>query len=287
MNVDSSRATVAVGGLVSALMNQNSSDSCRATLATGGTSTDLTCAEYKVLNLVRSSGIRPEFMMNTLGSVPGLKSKLDNIGGIDALYGSNGVSIDYNGMTNSASGTRRTSGGGAAAAPVNAAQLFQELKGKDPAYIKTKLKGVEMDTLINLAMTSANQDPDLAAQVLEVAQQLLSQVEPLQRRASNLQSLVQAYRQVDGEVDQKLLKDGFILADQLKQEYAEKTEILVNHNTVKAAAIPASQLEAFLVSELSRDSFDTAIRYVRSMENDASKLVCLARIVQALSQQNY
>jgi hypothetical protein len=287
MNVDSSRATTAVGGLVSALMNQNSSDSCGATLTTGETSTDLTCTEYKILNLVRGSGIRPEFMMNTLGSVPGLKSKLDTIGGIDALYGSNGVSINYNGMTNSSSGIIRTSGGGAAVVPVNATQLFQELKGKDPAYIKTKLKGVDIDTLINLARTSANQDPDLASQVLEVARQLLSQVEPLQKRASNLQSLVQAYRQVDGEVDQKLLKDGFILADQLKQEYAEKTEILVNHNTVNAAVTPASQLEAFLISELSRDSFDTAIRYVRSMENDTSKLSCLARIVQALSQQNY
>jgi hypothetical protein len=49
----------------------------------------------------------------------------------------------------------------------------------------------------------------------------------------------------------------------------------------------ASQLEAFLVAELSRTSYESAIRYVRSMENNAVKVACLLQIVQALSQPNY
>jgi len=54
-----------------------------------------------------------------------------------------------------------------------------------------------------------------------------------------------------------------------------------------SAVTPASQLEAFLVAELSRDSYESAMRYVRSMENDTLKLQCLLQIAQALSNSNY
>ena len=47
------------------------------------------------------------------------------------------------------------------------------------------------------------------------------------------------------------------------------------------------QLEIFLISELSRDSYEDAVRYVRSMKEDAIKLACFIRIAQALGQSNY
>ena len=285
MNLDSARASAAVSGLVAAMVNQPPSDSCGATLKAGNTAIDLTCAESRVLTLVRSFPMKPAFTLKTLDSVPGLKSKLDEIGGIDSLYGGTGVSVSYN----IAQGAQRAAITSAAPVrAVDASKLMQELRGKDPSYAKSKLKDLSIDVLINMAMNAAYQDPDLAGIALELAQQLLPQVEPLQKRASSMQSLVQAYRQVEGEVDHGLLKNGFILADQLREELSEKSEAARRRGpTAQEGMTQASQLEAFLVAELSRTSYESAIRYVRSMENNAVKVACLLQIVQALSQPNY
>lgn len=296
MNLDSARASTAVNGLVTAMMNQPSTGSCGATLKAGDTSIDLTCTESRILNLVRSFPMRPGFALKTLDSVPGLKSKLDGIGGIDGLYGGGGwggtgVSISYN-AASGVQGARNTAiktGDLAGAAPaVNIAKMVQELRGKDSAYARGKLKDLSIDVLINVAMSAAYQDPDVGAAALEIAQQLLPRVEPLQRRGSSLQNMVQAYRQVEGEADPALLKYGFILADELKQELSEKAGAQVKGNPEYQIAISqAGQLEAFLVAELSRTSYESAIRYVRSMENNAMKVTCLLQIVQALSQPNF
>jgi hypothetical protein len=171
----------------------------------------------------------------------------------------------------------------------NIPNLVQELKGKaemDPAVARGKLKDLDVDALVNLAMNASYQDPDLAGLAIEMAQPMLSAVEPLQKQASTLQNLIRASRQVDGDVDRELLRSGFILADQIRQELSEKTSAkVVPTNSYMAAG--ADQLEVFLVSELSRDSFDSAISYVRSLENNAFKLMCLIQIVQSQAQSNF
>jgi len=291
MNLDSSRASTAIEGLVNAYMNQNAG-SCGATMKSGDATLDLTCAESRILNLVRGFPMRPGFTLKTIESVPGLKSKLDTVGGIDALYGGingPGVSINY---TTPGQGTGMSvlnAGIQPGATPaVNITKLMQELRGKDSAYVKSKLKDLGIDVLINLGMNAAYQDPDLGAIALEIAQQLLPQVEPLQKRASTLQNLVQAYRQVDGEVDPSLLKNGFVLADELRQELSEKAEAAGKTGPViQVGMTQADNLEAFLVAELSRNSYESAIRYVHSMESNAVKLACMLQVVQALSQPNF
>jgi hypothetical protein len=297
-NLDSGRANAAVGSLVTALKNQGQSDGCsRMTLKSGDASVELTCAESRILDIARSAILKPAFTLQTLDSMPGLKSKLDGIGGIDALYSGNQVTTTYtSGVSGSGGGISRIVSSGSAGSTGNPSNLYQELKGKDAATIKSRLKDTSIETMISMAMNAANQDPDFSAIVLEVAEQLLPQVEPLQSRASVLRNLMQAYRQVEGESDPAMLKSGFIIADQLKQEYSEKMEAAGKFSVMDGSGrinmpvislvTPGDQLEAFLVAELSKDSYESAIRYVRSMENNTLKLQCLLQIAQALSNPN-
>jgi hypothetical protein len=94
--------------------------------------------------------------------------------------------------------------------------------------------------------------------------------------------LIRAYRQVGGEIETELLKNGFVIADQLRQEQAIR-----NPDQQPGTITAADQLEAFLVSEAARDSYETAIRFVHSMEDGTPKLMSLVQIAQALSQSNY
>ncbi len=76
-----------------------------------------------------------------------------------------------------------------------------------------------------------------------MAQQLLPQVEPLQKRAMNLQTLVQAYRNIEGESDPALLKMGFVVADDLKREFEEKPNPPGKTESNLTTYSPANQLE--------------------------------------------
>jgi hypothetical protein len=287
---DSTRTTAAVSQLITALKNQGPSMQCNAILRAGDVSTDLTCAESRILNLLRSMPMMPSFAMKTLDSVPGLRSKLDSIGGIDGFYGGGApATILYGTTAGQRNAITSISPGTSQGPTVNIPNLIQELKGKaemDPAVARGKLKDLDVDALVNLAMSASYQDPDLAGLAIEMAQPMLPVVEPLQKRASTLQNLIRASRQVDGDVDRELLRSGFILADQIRQELSEKTPAkVVPINSYMTAG--ADQLEVFLVSELSRDSFDSAISYVRSLENNAFKLTCFIQILQAQAQSNF
>jgi tetratricopeptide (TPR) repeat protein len=291
---DSARVSNAVGQLITAFKNQGSSMQCSGTLRAGDISVDLTCTESRMLSLLRGMPMRPTFVMKALDTVPELRSKVDSIGGIDAFYGGgmNGnppVSVVYN-----PSGIQRRAGpenaGGAVQGPaVNIPALIQGLKGKaesDPALVRGKLKDLDADALANFAMTASYQDPDLADLAVEMAWPMLASIEPLARRASSLQNLVRASRQVDGEVDRELLRSGFILADQIREEAAQKAADN-GMNMSPYMTTSADQLEIFLVAELSRDDFDSALSYVQGIENSAFKLNCLMQIAQAQAQSNF
>lgn len=288
--LDSSRAAAAMDPWIAQLTNPDSPADCSGTLSADNTSVDLTCAESKVLNLVRSLPTKPSLVQRTLDSIPGLRSKVDSIGGIDNLYSNSGMSFT---MGSKAGRHPMTS---PPAPPGNPSKLFQELKGKtrlNPGYVKAKLQEVAegrqgVETLINLAAMASYQEDELASLALEAAQDFIPRIEPLPIRSNILQQLIGAYRQVEGEVDQGLLQNGFVLADQLRQEQSEKNGFSDEMNsTTRQEYAPADQFEAFLVSELSRDSFDSAINYVRSMKDGDFKLQCLIQIVQALSQPNF
>jgi hypothetical protein len=236
--------------------------------------------------------------MKILNSAPALKALVDRIGGIDSLSYSypGGLNfITYNPQAQNPTADARIINSNivsdAGTASNSPDKLLQELKGKaekSPSLVREKLRGnikgpESIDMLINLASISSYQEPELANIALDLAQELLPQVDSLQRRMNILQNLVRMYRQVSGEVDPELLKTGFILADQLRQEQLGKNPAA--NQSSQWIYNSADQLESFLLSELSRDSFDMAMHYVRTLENPQTKLNCLTQIVQALSQR--
>jgi hypothetical protein len=252
--------------LIAQLTNQLPSENCVSgtiKMKYGDKSVSLSCTEYNVLNMIRGFSSMPQLTSTTLNSFPTLKSKVDQIGGIDDVY-SNAASIMPNmpkmpgnmsvppaplppgisegfpdGMPMPA-GISAASPGGAGpnsameeikSRSANRSKLLKEIKGKaesNPEFVKGKLrefaKGKNgIDLLMSLAMTMSYTDPDLGSLVLEVAKPLVAQVEPIIRRASVLQNLMQAYRQIEGEADSDLLRDGFALADQLRDEQSKKS----------------------------------------------------------------
>jgi hypothetical protein len=290
-NLDPARANAAISQLIPSLLNQPQSPACSPNLKVGDKSVSLTCAESKVLNLLTSSG-RAGTSAKSFDLVPGLKSKLDSAGGVDnfiqsVMYGNGSWSI----TSDSASGKGNLVNSAGSPSGNYPVQLSRELVGKaesDPEAVKEKIQNMakgpeDVQNLLSLATMLAFQNPDLAGVALEHAQALLPKVAPLQKRAEVLQNLIRAYRQVDGEVDPELLKSGFVLADQMRQEL-QKNSIQQEPVGRQYGLSMPDRLETFLVSELSRDSFETAMRYARSLEKGGFKLACLIQIVQALSR---
>jgi hypothetical protein len=302
-SLNPSKGETALNQWITQLKNQPPASNCAAKLQAGDTSVDLTCTESKILNTLRNFYSKPGMTMRALSSMPGLESKLDSIGGIDALYGSSYASQPVNIMTYDPRNSRPGSGGSIGSPIIisssnsnNTGSLLQELLGKsetNPGLVKQKLRNLakgpeDIDKLINFANSAAYQDPELAGLALEIAQPLLPQIESVQKRSQILQNMIRAYRQADGEVDTELLKNGYIIADQLRQEQSEKQARTGKISVMQSGyATDADRLEAFLTAELARDNFESAIRYVRSLEPGTLKLQSLIQIMQVLSSQNY
>ena len=105
--------------------------------------------------------------------------------------------------------------------------------------------------------------------------------------------LVRAYRMVDGEVDPGLLKEGFILASDLREEQQGQAAgfgIGVSGGPFPQGGMlpygisagPADHLEAMLVAEYARDNFAGALTYVRSLQDAKLKLLALSQMIQSL-----
>ncbi len=267
-----------------------------ATLTVGDKTLELDGNELQLLNMLRGMSGRPGLIQQALGAVPDFKAKLDSIGGIDTALNPSasaggGISISQYIPGAGVIGSGRTViyGSGPRAPQDRLSTLFNELKGKatkDPGLVRqrisTAVKGPEdVDFLINLAQRSSYEDPELGSIALEIATGMLPQVEPLQRRSMVMQNLVRVYRSCDGEVDVNLLRDGFILADQLRQDEKEKNPLAASQRPGNS---PADYLEQTLLGEVASDHFDAAMKYLHAMPDDEAKLAALQRIVESLRQ---
>jgi hypothetical protein len=307
-NVDPDRYLLALSTLLPVLDKQGKPNT-GGTVSVGDQTIQVTASEALVIDMCRNLMGRPDLAMKTLNSVPGLKTKLDRIGGIDSISGGPmrgsqlPVALNY-----SIDGTTRTtynstgsgSYGGTSpisspsgASPLAGMDLYQSLRGKlakDPAFVRQKLAEAsrtpdQADALIMLANRANMQEPDLASMALEAASKLLMQVEPLQKRASVLQNLMRAYQSCDGEVDADLLQKGLALVQQLRTDEKSNPPSNQMPRGVVGARMGtmADQLEMAIVAELALENFGGAMRYVRLMP-DEMKLQALLRIVQSLVQ---
>jgi hypothetical protein len=311
-NVDPDRYLQGLSALVPSLSNPGGPNT-GGTLTVGNQTLQLTAVEAAVIDLCRNLNGRPDLAMKTLDMIPGLKSKLNGIGGIDNIVGPPGsmnpsrslVSMSYSidgVMKNTYSTTMNGSSSGSslinapttnpAAAYEAGNLLYQSVRGKlakDPAFVKQKLADAaktpdQIDVLINLANRVNYEDADLASLALELASQMEMQVEPLSKRASVMQQLIQAYQRCDGEVDAGLLQEGLNLVQQLRDEQnSAAAPMPTARGPVSGRGTMADQLEMAFVAELALDNFDGALKYLRLMPDDL-KLQALLQIVQTLIQ---
>jgi hypothetical protein len=225
---------------------------------------------------------RPEIMLKALGMVPALKTKLDSVGGVDNVL--NPVMMTKPGAPTASAPPAE---GSPADPRVVADQLYQQLRGKcdqDPSLVRSKLAEVARDpehaeVLVALADKASYEDPELTSVALQAASPLVLRVEPLQRQSGLLRNVVRLSRQTDGEVEPKLLREGFIVAAQLRDEEKGNNSAPVQRTKMDSMA---DQLEMMLVSQLAIDDFPTAIRFVRSMPDDVVKYYTLMSVLQSL-----
>jgi hypothetical protein len=304
-SIDPAKAAEAFASLARSAAGMNQGAGSRLTV--GERSIDLTAGEAVLLNTVQAAGGRFDLASKAVAQAPDLKAKLDRIGGIDTvLSGAERVTFTMGaGM-----GSRSWGGGGmppgGPGGPVgpqsySSNQLYNEVRTaarRDPSAGRQKIAEIAQDpasadALIQFAQRVNWEDPDLAVMALDAARALLPKIEPKTRRATNLQMLVRAYRMVDGEVDPGLLKEGFILASDLREEQQGQAAGFGfgvsggpfpqgGMGPYGISAGPADHLEAMLVAEYARDNFAGALTYVRSLQDAKLKLLALSQMIQSL-----
>jgi hypothetical protein len=284
-DLDPKRFLLAVQLLSQPMTPTASEDSSLIEIA-GGTIA-ISSAESTMLSILRGLANRPELAIAAFNQMPGLKSKLERVGGIDGFL-NRAAPAAY-----SSAGTAGGSGGKRNADPVPSGEekppaslLYSQLRGKsikNPMLVRQQLSNAIKDpnqvhVLLSLAQMAYSEDPDLGALALEVAEPLVFQIQVLQPRVAALQNLIQAYRTYEGEVDVNLLREGYILAAKIRaEEQPAKSEIPADR--FYSAADP---LEALLISQTARQDCDAALRYVRTISNDTQKFNLLVQIVQSL-----
>lgn len=310
-NVDPDRYLTALNSLMP-LLEKQQSPNAGGTVTVGNQTVQITAAEAAVIDMCRNLSGRPDLAMRTLNTVPGLKSKLDRVGGIDNIMRPGPGSQDSVTMSYSIDGMSRTTynaggsqmgsftstsstpaGSSAAASAASALDLYGSVRGKlakNPEFVRQKLADAskspdQINALINLANRANYQEPDLASMALDAASQLLMQVEPLQKRAGVFQNLMQAYQMCDGEVDADLMQKGLVLVQQLRDE--EKNTPAANLSprggVMSRMGSTADQLEMAIVAQLALDNFEGARSYLRTLPEEL-RLTALLRIIQSLAQ---
>lgn len=247
--------------------------------------------EFELLSVFRAR-MQPELILKTFDLLPGLKAKAEQAGGIDNLVTGPRMRMWRPGRVQCATavdGATKATPAQSEYRPLDKESILAELRGKaekNPGLVRERLADVARDPrqipdLIDLAEMARSVDLELASMVLDAAKPPLSRVEPLQERAAFFGDLAQAYRNCDGEADAGLLRDGFVLVARMRDDSDGAGLGKTGINSM------ADDLEAILVTELARIDFDSAMRYVRSMEEKPRRLAVILRIVQSLREWGF
>jgi hypothetical protein len=263
----------------------------------------ITQEESVTLSMLRGMYGRPELALKLLESSPSLRSKLNQLGGLDRVlnpsvlsgqpvlrsYPANspppqspvsGVGYTLNGVV--------FSDGRTPSVATNPNELFMSLRGKaeyDPEYVRRKLadeftKKEHFNLLINLAQMASGTDPDLGSVALDVARGLLAAFDTPQSKLNSLRMLITTERQVDGEVDPALIRQGFNFVSEMRDEETKREQ--VNRSPNPAPIRPSDDLEVFLISQTALDDFKEALRRARALDEEKVRIRALVQIAQTL-----
>jgi hypothetical protein len=292
-----------------ALSHQNQSSGSGMIYEAGDQRVMLNQSETTAINMLRGMYGRPELAAKFLDSNPELRAKLDQLGGPDNVLSPSPMSKIPPPKTFSPGAppppspdARAGTAGEVPEKPINVSDLFRTLRGKadsNPDMVRRKLEDTfrnkeNFQSLIMLAQMANYSDPELSSIAIEVAHGLLPLFDSLQQRASSLRSLVMILRQCDGEVDPSLLREGFILASQMREEEKQKEQgSALNSGMIASAAgstprsganviHPSDDLEIAMIAQSALDDFNSAIRSANSIGDEAVRIKALLQIIQTL-----
>ena len=280
--VDSDRALAAFESL--AHVDPARAAGPQRALRAAGRTVVLTPAESTQVNALQMLYNHPELRVRALGSMPWLKAKIDEIGGIDRVLNpdpATGVEPIY---LMGAVGPD-----GLAPDPPAGGKLWFELRAKalrNPSGFEQLLseKPLDANALIDLAQRANNEAPELASIALRHAGEAVRRVEPLEKRLSTHRMLVMAALRIEGEVDPALWVEGFRWTDEFREE--ERAKLAERRDAPSRVVIGMSRpemVEASLLGEYARADFEAAMSRVRRLPVP-ERLSALITIAQAMRQ---
>jgi len=292
-----------------ALLRQNQSGGQGTIYEVGDQRVTISPSESAAISMLRGMYNKPELAAKFLDSNPELRAKLDQLGGPDNVLSPSPMSTNPPPKTYPAGVPPPPSPDAPAAStvqvpekPINVSDLYRTLRGKadsNPDMVRHKLedtfrKKENFQGLIQLAQIANYSDPELGSIAVEVAHGLLPLFDSLQQRASSLRTLITILRQCDGEVDPSLLREGFILASQMREEEKQKEQAsTVNSGMITPvsgpgpvpgakAMHPSDDLEIAMIAQSALDDFNSAIRSANSIADEGVRIKALLQIIQTL-----
>ncbi len=234
-------------------------------------------AEAVALSVLTDLQQRPALVMQAIDTMPTLKSKLEEVGGIDNVMAGGPVEISY-----ASQGQLQSRDYYGADASNGDQSLYAELRGRDPGVVRDRLGGLDpspqqIQNLFNLASASALEHPDLASMALDTARKLIARLEPASGRAQMFAQMLRLSRRCDGEVDPEILKQGFVLVAEIRDDEKDQTKDIRR----PPGRSGADMLERSLISELAIDNFEAAMKYVRTLPDEQVRLTILLAIVES------
>lgn len=299
---DSDRFLDAFSIYQSQLSQQENGSNAGVIYEAGGTKVLLNPTESTIMSLIRGLYGKPELTMKLIDANPGLKAKLDQLGGLDnvispAMLSANPVPRSYpanvpppvSATTLPGPNSSGRDSGVAPERPISAADLYQTLRGKaeaNPEAVQRKLRDTclkkeHFSALITLAQMAATQDPDLSSIALDVAHGLLPLFDSLPQRGSSLRTLLTTLRLIDGEVDPTLFKEGYILVTEMRED--ERNRQGQAPAPPAGAPFASDDLEIALIAQNALDDFSAAMRRAGALENETVRIRALLQIAQALT----
>jgi len=234
--------------------------------------------------MLQNYRLGPGLALQVIDANPDLKSKLESIGGIDALYGPNAARPGPTPETITAmrGGYLRPSFPGETGPLMD---KIRSLAGDPTSAAKELGNEFQPEQFQQLVLAARNfnyQTPDLALTALEAARGLLGRVESLEKRAQLMTTLIRVWGDVEGEVEPKVYREGFLLVDDLRQTPGPSEQT----STISAGPLrsAADNLERTLVAEYARDDFDATMKYIAGLSDNKVKLEMLLNIVQRFRQ---